>query len=90
MAFILLFSQYKFLNFRGVKLSKRDIIWDVHLPLKVKLFFWLVLYDRILIKLNLQVRGWRGSILCKCCGSHTEIIFHMFFYCSHFCEAFTL
>lgn len=46
-------SMYPFLNYRRVKLRKCDIIWGLHLLLKVKLFFWLVLQDKISTKLNL-------------------------------------
>jgi zinc-binding in reverse transcriptase len=77
-----LISQYKFLNFRGAKLARRDSIWYIRSSLKVKLFFSLVIHNKVLTK-NLWVKGWRSSILCKLCGTYTEITHHLFFGCSY-------
>jgi zinc-binding in reverse transcriptase len=41
-------SAYEFLNFRGIKLKKVETVWGLSLPLKIKLFFWLVIRDKAL------------------------------------------
>jgi zinc-binding in reverse transcriptase len=41
---------YIFLNFKGVKVSLAGTIWKLKIPLKIKLFIWLDLYDKILTK----------------------------------------
>jgi hypothetical protein len=37
-----------FLNFRGVKISLVGSVWQLKLPLKIKLFIWLTLQGKIL------------------------------------------
>jgi zinc-binding in reverse transcriptase len=76
-------SAYDFQKiFEGFALGFLHMIWDLATPLKIKLFFWLVLKDKILAKLNMWKRGWRGNILCPFCHTHTEIMSHLFFFCS--------
>ena len=56
-------------------------IWGVRLPLKVKIFLWLVLKGKILTKDNLLRRGWSGDEACVFCGMD-ENINHLFLVCS--------
>jgi hypothetical protein len=49
-------SAYDYLNFRGgggVKIRTSESFLVLSVPLKLKLFFWLVIQDTILTKLNL-------------------------------------
>ncbi len=57
-------------------------IWKFKIPLKIKIFLWLVLKNRILTKDNLFKRGWRKcDKLCQFCDKE-ESIQHLFFECS--------
>jgi zinc-binding in reverse transcriptase len=56
-------SLYKFLNSGGVHIRLTISVWILKIPLKVKLFLWLAIKNRILTKDNLIKRGWHGSIL---------------------------
>lgn len=55
-------------------------IWDVKLPLRLKVFLWLMLKRSILTKDNLIYRGWVGDKTCMFCGAD-ESINHLFFFC---------
>lgn len=55
-------------------------IWGLKLPLRIKIFIWLVLKKRILTKDNLYNRGWSGDINCVFCGLN-ENINHLFLGC---------
>lgn len=55
-------------------------IWGVRLPLRVKIFLWLVLKGRILTKDNLLHQGWSGDKACVFCGMD-ENINHLFLVC---------
>jgi hypothetical protein len=56
-------------------------IWRAKIPLKIKLFMWLVFQNAILTKDNLLRRGWSGDEKCMFC-SCDESITHLFFECS--------
>jgi predicted DNA-binding transcriptional regulator len=72
---------YSWLTFRGVTDSSADIWWTLPIPLKVKVFMWLVTQNKILTKHNLVKRGWVGSTLCTMCDE-TEIVSHLFLLCN--------
>jgi hypothetical protein len=57
-------------------------IWKWQLPLKVKLFIWLLLEQRILTWENLNKRGIFGPSRCVLCGNSEETMSHIFFECS--------
>ena len=52
------------------------------MPLKVKVFSWLALKDKILTRANLIKRGWQGPPGCGICGNQEATVLHIFFHCS--------
>jgi hypothetical protein len=57
-------------------------LWKWQLPLKVKLFIWLMLEQRILTWENLNKRGFNGPSRCVLCGISEETMSHLFVECS--------
>lgn len=56
-------------------------VWNYKIPLKIKVFLWLLLRGRILTKDNMFKGGWRkGSLNCQFCDK-SETIQHLFFEC---------
>lgn len=56
-------------------------LWRFKIPLKIKIFLWLLLRGRILTKDNLFKRGWKkGDAKCQFCDQ-LESIQHLFFDC---------
>ena len=55
-------------------------LWKLKIPLKIKVFIWLLHRGVILTKDNLARRNWKGSMLCCYC-SYKENIAHLFFNC---------
>jgi hypothetical protein len=55
-------------------------LWKSKLPQKIKIFFWLVVRNKILTKDNLKKRNWNGFLECRFCGVD-ESIDHLFFHC---------
>jgi hypothetical protein len=53
-------------------------IWEWQLPLKVKLFIWLLLEQRILTQENLNKMGIFCPSLCVLCGNSEETMSHIF------------
>lgn len=74
-------SMYNFLQERGVKERRFAQLWSVKAPLKVKIFGWLVLLQKVLSKDNLVKRGWSGKISCVLCQDEPETIDHLFLNC---------
>jgi hypothetical protein len=56
-------------------------IWKAKIPLKIKVFMWLINQNAILTKDNMLKRNWQGDQHCKFCSSE-ESINHLFFYCT--------
>jgi hypothetical protein len=56
-------------------------LWKSKLSQKIKVFFWLVIRNKILTKDNLKKRNWKGSDECCSCGGMKSID-HLFFKCS--------
>jgi hypothetical protein len=56
-------------------------LWQWQIPLKVKLFTWLVLEHKILTWENLVKRGIVGPSKCVLCGNKEENINHLFVDC---------
>ena len=56
-------------------------MWKIKIPLKVRVFMWLMLKNSILKKDNLARRGWTRSKQCHLCG-HDESVEHLVFQCS--------
>lgn len=57
------------------------LIWKVKIPLKIKIFMWLVAQSAILTKDNMEKRKWQGDPTCYFCNS-TESVDHLLFQCS--------
>lgn len=55
-------------------------LWKAKLPLKIKIFMWLVFHNAILTKDNLVKRKWKGNKTCFFCNND-ETIDHIFFEC---------
>jgi len=54
-----------------------NAIWKWFSPLNVKLFFWLVLENKILTWDNLVKRGRNGPGRCALCNEVEEYVFHL-------------
>ena len=70
---------YKSIMYRKV-IPKRNMIWKLRLPLKIKIFLWYLKKGVILTKDNLAKRRWKGSVKC-CFYEAKESIQHIFFDC---------
>ena len=55
-------------------------IWKIKVPLKIKIFMWLLHRQVILTKDNLAKRNWNGNQGCCFCD-HKESLQHLFFEC---------
>jgi hypothetical protein len=67
----------------GVVPSKCKL-WNIKVPLKIKIFLWYLWKGVTLTKDNLVKRNWQGSLKCCFCSS-IETIQHLFFHC-HFAK----
>nr|CAD1817778.1 unnamed protein product [Ananas comosus var. bracteatus] len=77
-------STYAMLSDGGTRNARANDIWRLRIPLKVKVFYWLVLKKKILTMDNLVKRGWTGNTSCVLCGSEIETIDHLFTQCVFF------
>ena len=66
------------INSNSIPTSKH--VWDVKVPLKIKVFMWFVHKQVILTKDNLIKRNWTGPARCSFCD-RDETIKHLFFDC---------
>ncbi len=74
-------SAYRFLVFDGVVDIGVKHLWNIRIPLKVKVFLWLATRNRILTADNLAKRGWIGPSICCLCGRAPETLCHLMFLC---------
>jgi hypothetical protein len=74
-----LLSLYKHLCNNGIDRSFRHL-WKSRIPLKIKIWLWLIWHNAIATKDNLIKRNWAGNLLCQFCTEH-ETISHLFFGC---------
>jgi len=80
-------STKNFYNALGAELWQKndDIakrrIWSWGCPLKLKLFTWLLMEDKILTWNNLLKRGWQGPGYCYMCKGNEETTIHLFVHC---------
>ncbi len=70
-----------FLQDSGVHDRRFVQLWKLKVPLKVKIFVWLVLRRRVLTVDNLLKRGWYGDTTCVLCSRQTETGDHLFAGC---------
>jgi zinc-binding in reverse transcriptase len=55
---------YEWLDFGGVINTEFDVIWKSKIPLKIKIFMWLLRRKRLLIKDQLLKCSWIGDFKC--------------------------
>jgi hypothetical protein len=58
------------------------LMWNLKVPLKIKIFLWYLQQGLISIKNNSAKRKWKGSGLCCFCNSN-EIVQHIFDCCRY-------
>jgi hypothetical protein len=73
-------SVYKKLCSNGMDRSFKHL-WKSKIPLKIKIWLWLIWHNAIATKDNLLKRNWTGSPSCLFCFTH-ETILHLFFTCT--------
>jgi hypothetical protein len=56
--------------------------WKLDGPLKINIFLWMALANKILTWDNGQKRGWNGLGWCCLCKSENELVDHLFVHCS--------
>ncbi|OAY82706.1 putative ribonuclease H protein [Ananas comosus] len=78
-------STYSALTDGGTRDARASYIWKLKIPLKVKVFSWLVLKKRMLTRDTLVKRGWLDDSICVLCGSGEESVDHLFTRCV-FCK----
>jgi hypothetical protein len=59
---------------------RKNMIWKLKMPLKIKIFIWYLQKGVVLTKDNLARRRWKGSLKCCFCNLD-ETIQHLFFDC---------
>jgi hypothetical protein len=77
-AYMALLSTQRLPSFGGWRLK----VWKWDIQLKIKLFIWLAMENKILTWDNLQQKGWEGPSRCQLCKKETENISHLFIHCS--------
>jgi hypothetical protein len=55
-------------------------IWKAKIPVKIKIFMWMIAQSSILTKDNMLARNWQGDPSCYFCGE-LEIVNHLLFQC---------
>ena len=73
-------SMYRALVQPEIPVDNNYKIWQMKIPLKIKVFAWYLRKGVILTKDNLVKRNWQGSKKCVSCA-HDETIKHLFFTC---------
>ena len=73
-------SMYLALKLGSVK-WKHEGVWLTRVPMKIKVFLWLVFHKSILTKDVLIRRGWKGKDSKCCFCDELETIDHLFFGC---------
>nr|CAD1818852.1 unnamed protein product [Ananas comosus var. bracteatus] len=74
-------SAYSMLNDGDIRDARTSKIWNLQVPLKVKVFCLIVFKKRALIADNLLKRGWIGNTACVLCGVEEETVDHLFTRC---------
>lgn len=74
-------SAYRMLSDEGTRDGQANMIWRLRIPLKVKVFCWLVLKKRPLTADNLIKRGWTGDTACMMCRTYDESADYLFTQC---------
>jgi hypothetical protein len=72
-------SVYKDLSRAGIDRSFKHL-WKAKIPLKIKVWLWLIWHNAIATKDTMLERGWTGNPFCQFCRQK-ETILHLFFSC---------
>ncbi|XP_020270647.1 uncharacterized protein LOC109845787 [Asparagus officinalis] len=75
-------SFYSLLNNGGTVSPLHNFIWYSPVPLKVKIFFWILSKKKLQTKDNLHKKGWGGDPSCPFCNQDIEAHDHLFIPCS--------
>ena len=73
-------SLYYLMTFGGVRDQRMLDVWAAKLPLKIKIFLWMVFHDRTQSAEQLKKRNWKGELNCMLCGV-VETTDHILFQC---------
>lgn len=73
-------SMYRNIMFRGVNNHRMRKLWKSKLPMKIKVFMWLLIQDKLQTGVNLKKKKWKGDMNCCLCGK-PENADHLFFNC---------
>nr|KUM45132.1 hypothetical protein ABT39_MTgene3632 [Picea glauca] len=65
----------------GVEIPWIQQLWNWKVPLKLKLFTWLIGKERILTWDAFQRRGWEGPGICLLCNNAPEDLQHLLVHC---------
>lgn len=74
---------YKLLSFRGVRWAPVPWVWDPIIPLKHRVFLWLVFWGRLNTKDNMARKGWSvadSNARCDLCPA-LESVDHLLLRC---------
>lgn len=72
-------SLYKFMKNSGQIDLRMTEIWNSRLPLKIKIFLWMLWHNRVQTEEQLKIRKGKGSERCKYCGkldSRNHLLFN--------------
>jgi hypothetical protein len=72
-------SVYKDISNSGIERSFKHL-WKSKIPLKIKVWLWLIWHNAIATKNIMSERGWVWNTQCQFCDQ-TENIHHLFFTC---------
>nr|CAD1841683.1 unnamed protein product [Ananas comosus var. bracteatus] len=75
-------SASDFLLYDGLNNCSLPFLWNLKVPLRVKLFIWLAVRNKVLTTDNLMKRGWHGPTICVLCNLEGESLTHILFSCS--------
>jgi hypothetical protein len=70
-----------YLQMRAEGSFPQKFLWKTKIPMKVRIFLWLIIKCSVLTKDNLLRRGWTGDPHCHFC-SKNESIDHLLFSCA--------
>jgi hypothetical protein len=73
-------SLYAIMNFRGVQPVYLPAVWDLKIPPRVQIYFWLLSQNKIMTRDNLRHRGIPKPLVCEL-YSEMEFVKHLFFDC---------
>jgi hypothetical protein len=59
-------SLHRFLTDRGTTSRVAGYIWRSKVPLKIKLFLWQMVNNKLQVAVNLKKKGWKGGFFLLC------------------------